>query len=250
MFCLILFSSSYWHNQDFINIFFQGNFLAINSDPDTITRNSGIFWALFSSSGMVGNLFAYYQFQGKGTIDTSTRNILGTVLLCAVTLGTILILFLRSTPWMTKHEKEKGAKHVLKESLKLFLTKDMLLLCFMFYYTGIHLNIWIAVYNTCIGFTHAFGDDRKGLATVSGIFISMGEVIGGTIFVFFGHKAVKRGRSPVLLFGFVLASLAYLLAWINLPDASTLGETLPNQTAIIGNHCLQYLCDIFTTKFM
>ena len=61
----------------------------------------------------------------------------------------------------------------LKDAGKLLITRDMVFLAFTFFFTGLQLNIWSAVYNTCIGFTTNFGDERKGLAVISGIFIGI-----------------------------------------------------------------------------
>merc|ERR1719431_371090 len=41
----------------------QGNFLALNSTATTISRNSGIFWAVFFNSGIIGNVIVYTQFR-------------------------------------------------------------------------------------------------------------------------------------------------------------------------------------------
>jgi hypothetical protein len=43
----------------------------------------------------------------------------------------------------------------LTNSGRLFLTKNLLLLSLSFFYTGLQLSIWSAVYGTCIGFTNA-----------------------------------------------------------------------------------------------
>ena len=56
-----------------IKFLYQGNFLALNSTESTIARNSGIFWAMFASSGIIGNVIVYTQFRGKEFIDTNTR---------------------------------------------------------------------------------------------------------------------------------------------------------------------------------
>ena len=118
----------------------------------------------------------------------------------------------------------------------MLLPQDMLMLSVTFFYTGIQLNIWSAVYGTCIGFTNAFGEDRKALTTISGIFVAIGEVLGGGIFGIFGNLTVKRGRDPIVILGFVISMVAYFLAFLNLPNESPLGETEPWQTAFIGNH--------------
>ena len=41
----------------------QGNLLANNSDPTTITRNSGVFWAMNMSSSFIGNTLAFFLFK-------------------------------------------------------------------------------------------------------------------------------------------------------------------------------------------
>jgi hypothetical protein len=51
----------------------QGVFLAENSTKETMSRNSGIFWAMLQSSLLIGNTFAYYQFQGLDEVDKDTR---------------------------------------------------------------------------------------------------------------------------------------------------------------------------------
>ena len=51
----------------------QGNFLALNSDEDTMTRNSGIFWNMLNFGNFIGNFFIFFQFQGLTDIDSKTR---------------------------------------------------------------------------------------------------------------------------------------------------------------------------------
>lgn len=51
----------------------QGNFLTLNSDSDTVEKNSGIFWAMMQCSLLIGNTFVYFQFQGISQIDKETR---------------------------------------------------------------------------------------------------------------------------------------------------------------------------------
>merc|ERR1719239_594349 len=66
----------------------QGNFLAICSDPETISRNSGIVWAMLQVSGLIGNIFAFFMFNGQEYISSSVRTTVGIVLL-AITLNGI-----------------------------------------------------------------------------------------------------------------------------------------------------------------
>ena len=46
-----------------VSQFSQGNLLANNSDPTTITRNSGVFWAMNMSSSFIGNTLAFFLFK-------------------------------------------------------------------------------------------------------------------------------------------------------------------------------------------
>jgi len=224
----------------------QGNILALNSDKETITRNSGIFWALFASSGFIGNLFVFFGFKGKETIDKDTRDQVGTILICLASAGAFVQLFLMPPPKSddAKENEVKGPWQALKDSGKLFITKDMLLLCFTFFYTGLQLNIWSAVYATCIGFTHGFGDERKGLASISGMFVSFGEVLGGLLFGIFSTQTVRKGRSPIMIFGCITTLVAYAIAFINLPKEAPFGETTVEDLAIIESN--KYLA-IFTS---
>ena len=73
----------------------QGTFLTRNSDSVTITRNSGIFWAILKTSGLIGNLAAFFLFQDQETLQRRTWVLLGAVLTSVSGLGTVLLLLLR-----------------------------------------------------------------------------------------------------------------------------------------------------------
>ena len=73
----------------------QGTFLTRNSDSVTITRNSGIFWAILKTSGLIGNMAAFFLFQDQETLQRRTWVLLGAVLTSVSGLGTVLLLLLR-----------------------------------------------------------------------------------------------------------------------------------------------------------
>ncbi|KAM7296929.1 UNC93-like protein MFSD11 [Ixodes scapularis] len=73
----------------------QGNFLTINSNSTTMSRNSGIFWAMLQCSLIWGNIFVYVQFQGLEHIDKATRTTVFGALTGVGILGMLLILILR-----------------------------------------------------------------------------------------------------------------------------------------------------------
>lgn len=123
----------------------QGNFLARCSTPETISRNSGVFWSLLQCSLFFGNLFVYFQFQDKPKIDHGTRLIVIVALTIVAVAGLCLLLTLRHEKDNSQESEENAttrnsalveAWKALYNALKLFITRDMLLLSFTFFYTG------------------------------------------------------------------------------------------------------------------
>ena len=142
----------------------QGNFLSINSDDNTIARNSGLFWGMLQMSTFIGNTFAYIMFRGSEFITTDTRTIVGAVLLGVTVAGTLAMLLLRPTPWVTSQATESPVE-ALRAAGRFFLTREMLLLSVTFLYTGLQLSFWSAVYPTAVGFTNTFGVNRSEVRT-------------------------------------------------------------------------------------
>ena len=104
----------------------------------------------------------------------------------------------------------------LKKSLKLFVTADMLMLTLYFYYTGMLLSFWSVVYGTSLSRTLKF-DDPKGMVGLSGIFVGVGEILGGAIFGIFGSWTNKVGRWPIAALGLVTIIAAGVLILLNIP---------------------------------
>lgn len=71
----------------------------------------------------------------------------------------------------------------------------------------------------------AFGQSAKQLVGLSGIFIGVGEVVGGVTFGLLGKKTIRYGRDPIVIAGFVVHILAFGLIFMNLPDNAPLGDT-------------------------
>ena len=134
----------------------QGTFLSNNSDARTVTRNFGVFWAMNTSSTFIGNLFAYYQFKDRELIDKSTRMTLGYAFITISGVGICLMYFLRPTPWVKQQKRDKRMVTTFTDTVKLFLTRDMLMFSFTLFYTGLHQALWGGVYTTSIGLTKGF----------------------------------------------------------------------------------------------
>uniref|UniRef100_A0A4X1USB6 UNC93-like protein MFSD11 n=1 Tax=Sus scrofa TaxID=9823 RepID=A0A4X1USB6_PIG len=107
------------------------------------------------------------------------------------------------------------AVDAFKKSLRLCVTKEMLLLSVTTAYTGVEMTFFSGVYGTCIGAINKFGTEEKSLIGLSGIFIGIGEILGGSLFGLLS-KNTRFGRNPVVLLGVLVHFLAFLI-FLNMP---------------------------------
>ncbi|XP_050671054.1 UNC93-like protein MFSD11 isoform X2 [Leptidea sinapis] len=209
----------------------QGNYLTLNSDADTISRNSGIFWAMLQCSLFFGNLFVFIKFQGKTHIDLETRNVVFGALTAVCAVGIVFLLLLRPirrAPAIDDSEmvESAGPMEAFKGALRLFGTRDMIMLSAAFIYTGVELSFFSGVYSPSIGFTLAMGDNVKQLVGLSGVFIGLGEVLGGALFGILGNKTTRWGRDPIVIMGYFIHMTSFFLIFINLPNVAPFGDTM------------------------
>ncbi|XP_068833996.1 UNC93-like protein MFSD11 isoform X2 [Capricornis sumatraensis] len=108
------------------------------------------------------------------------------------------------------------AVDAFKKSLKLCVTKEMLLLSVTTAYTGLELTFFSGVYGTCIGAINKFGTEEKSLIGLSGIFIGIGEILGGSLFGLLS-KNNRFGRNPVVLLGILVHFIGFYLIFLNMP---------------------------------
>ncbi|XP_025219558.1 UNC93-like protein MFSD11 isoform X2 [Theropithecus gelada] len=108
------------------------------------------------------------------------------------------------------------AVDAFKKSFRLCVTKEMLLLSITTAYTGLELTFFSGVYGTCIGAINKFGAEEKSLIGLSGIFIGIGEILGGSLFGLLS-KNNRFGRNPVVLLGILVHFIAFYLIFLNMP---------------------------------
>ncbi|KAM9371262.1 UNC93-like protein MFSD11 isoform 1-T1 [Phaethornis superciliosus] len=212
----------------------QGNCLTVNSDENTIGRNSGVFWALLQSSLFFGNLYIYFAWQGKTHISESDRRTVFIALTVISLVGTVLFFLIRKQEDTKTPGEEDSANEILgdslsaqnkmtravaafKKSIKLSFTKEILLLSVTTAYTGLELTFFSGVYGTCIGAVNRFGSEEKSLIGLSGIFIGIGEILGGGLFGLLS-KSNRFGRNPVVMLGIVVHFIAFYLIFFNMPN--------------------------------
>ncbi|XP_051889289.1 LOW QUALITY PROTEIN: UNC93-like protein MFSD11 [Pristis pectinata] len=219
----------------------QGNCLTINSDENTIGRNSGIFWALLQFSLLFGNLYIYLAWKGEKHISDHDRRTVYIALTVISLVGSVLFILIRkpaSEVQSTENEvSDDEPEATIESAINIFFTKEMLLLSVCIAYTGFELTFFSGVYGTCLGATNRFGDEAKSLIGLNGIFIGVGEIIGGATFGLlnkFLSKYLGIGRNPVVLLGLLSHILAFFLIFLNVPnDAPVVPDAGTNEAAYL-----------------
>lgn len=219
----------------------QGKFLAQNSNLNTMTRNTGIFWALFQSSLIWGNLFVYFKFSGVQEINSSVRTILFISLTVVGCFGVLLMLLFRS-PSKRSNEPKESMKEVFVRSLQLIVTKEMMMLAVLFLYTGLETSFWSSVFITSVGHTKHFGTQAKQLVGFSGLATGLGQILGGLLFGILGNCAPSKrpDKSLVVFIGFLAHITSFFLIFLTFHPLSPLVEVsgfsyfAPNMYIVLG----------------
>nr|KAF6457477.1 major facilitator superfamily domain containing 11 [Rousettus aegyptiacus] len=197
---------------------------------------SGLFYSMYIAVFIQPFPWAFYTasvFIGIAAAESDRRTVF--IALTVISLvGTVLFFLIRKPdPETVLGEDESSddqdldvsepaqnnmtkAIDAFKKSLKLCVTKEMLLLSITTAYTGLELTFFSGVYGTCIGAVNKFGTEEKSLIGLSGIFIGIGEILGGSLFGLLS-KNNRFGRNPVVLLGIVVHFIAFYLIFLNMP---------------------------------
>uniref|UniRef100_A0A673XCR0 Major facilitator superfamily domain containing 11 n=1 Tax=Salmo trutta TaxID=8032 RepID=A0A673XCR0_SALTR len=215
----------------------QGNLLTINSTDATIGRNSGIFWALLQFSLFFGNMYIYFAWHGHVHISDKDRQTVFISLTVISLVGSFLFFLIQkpepeATPSeasesLLQTESTESASIVVatpglgSQALDAFSESEFIG-CFLLQSVmsatkaqSLELTFYSGVYGTCIGAMTQFGDDAKSLIGLSGIFIGLGEILGGGVFGML-NKCNRFGRNPVVLLGLITHFMAFYLIFLNI----------------------------------
>nr|XP_046161484.1 UNC93-like protein MFSD11 isoform X3 [Oncorhynchus gorbuscha] len=195
----------------------QGHFLVENSDASTINRNTGMFWALLQCSMLFGNLYIYFDWNGKMEISDRSRKTIFIGLLVTSVLGTLSFLALRKTlpPEEEMLNEEEGQP--LLSSRMMYKQRANSAVQDAKSEFSLELSFYSGVYGTCIGATTEFGAAAKGLIGISGIVLGIGEIVGGGVFGLL-CKNNRFRRTSVVFLGMVVHFVAFYLIYLNIPD--------------------------------
>ncbi|CCD63655.1 UNC93-like protein MFSD11 [Caenorhabditis elegans] len=203
----------------------QFDYLAQNSQPHTLDRNSSNLWGLSQTSLIFGGayLLILYRFQTGNEFEMPLiRLVVGSFFIC--TLVSIAIgLFLPQPAFKVEKYKIAYFKH-LSEIVKISFDRNLMLLFFMFLYTGLELSFFSAVFPTMVSFTKSLGNTRD-LNAISSIFVGIGNVSGCFALSVLGSRVREFGRKKMVLLGSILHMTCFLLTFLMFPDESPLKPT-------------------------
>ncbi|XP_062362050.1 UNC93-like protein MFSD11 isoform X2 [Cinclus cinclus] len=198
---------------------------------------SGVFYSLYIAVFIQPATWAFYTASvliGIAAAESDRRTVF--IALTVISLvGTVLFFLIRKQEdtkapgdddstneqviCLPRSARNKMMRAVaaFKKSITLSFTKEMLLLSVTTAYTGLVLTFFSGVYGTCIGAVNRFGSEEKSLIGLSGIFIGVGEILGGGIFGLLSKKN-RSGRNPVVMLGILVHFIAFYLIFFNMPN--------------------------------
>jgi hypothetical protein len=107
---------------------------------------------------------------------------------------------------VSEPEETQGAMKTISTSItaafKLLVTKKMLLIAPLFMYSGFELSYFSGVHPTTVGNSKNMADSSSAVG-MAGLFVGIGEVLGGGIFVF-GAKMMENISRTKILMGFAI----------------------------------------------
>ena len=217
----------------------QGKYLIDNSDASKISRNTAIFWSIFTISLFGGNLFVYCMLTGISG-DASSRQQLFTTLTILTLIASAMLIVLenpKSEMNVSKNinsafeeEKLNGnevksqeqplqlAMQAMKNAFSLLITPQMMFLSIIFTYCGLMLTFYSGVYSSSIGFVVKMGESREKLVSLSGVFIGIGECVGAFLLGTVVPKMQILPGRKIINFGFLLHTVAFISIVVNMPN--------------------------------
>ncbi|GAV02387.1 hypothetical protein RvY_12960 [Ramazzottius varieornatus] len=236
----------------------EGSFLSLNSDKETIGRHSTIFWALYQTSLLWGNLFFFYEMHGQDTIADETRYWIFGSLMVLAAAGVLVILTLKYplpkellNPRATIQSdgNQTGVKsrtflQSIGSSFRLLRTRPIWMMMSTFMYIALEQTFWSNVYQSSLGYTKQFGPGvSESLVGLSGVCVGCGEILGSFVYGLVDKRFPRLGRDPVVVSGYLLHMIAFFLVFVNIPNDAPLGDTF-SEAIIHPNYSLALLCSV------
>ncbi|XP_055332883.1 UNC93-like protein MFSD11 isoform X2 [Paramacrobiotus metropolitanus] len=226
----------------------QGHFITVNSTNKRVSRNTGIFLALYQSSLVLSNLFYFFMLNGDEVISPAKRIQIFSILTAAATIG-VIVLTLLVHPWLEKIPRPPAEVSVDKQEavqaqpshrtpgeafyamLQAMRRKDIMILIPVFFYLGIEGSFW-SIYATALGYTERFGSLQQALVGLTSVFAGAGEIIAGTLVGLLGKWMHYNGKDGILVIGMLVHIVMAYMTFLNTPMIAS--TTVTSDKAFVG----------------
>ena len=226
----------------------QGAYMVAWSRVDTVTRNSGVTWALLQCCLLFGGLFFFGTLISSSLV--SSFRLLYLVFSCLCAAGVIFLALLPRAPSVNEISDDDEANLVGNESIerarnthfsslsnlwtwkdefrntmRLFATRRMLLLSVVFLFSGFELTFFSSVYSTCLISFEALKDEQGIIIAYNAFLLGVGQILGGLLFGVFSRRKFLSGRNSVIVIATISHLTAFFLIFLNIPMKAPLHKT-------------------------
>lgn len=178
----------------------HGDFLTRNAE-DEMGFYSGIFFGIFQTSTIWGNIIAAALFKAK-----MENWVVFLTLFCVGIVGILLLFLLRRTPPIRKEEESIGFLLSIRNTFLILFDKKMLLLFFFFIYNGFSISVFTAKIPEIIG---SYAKDLTGWAMIAfGIAELVGSFVIGKLTDIVGIRIMVIAT---FIFHFVAIAMTFLM---------------------------------------
>uniref|UniRef100_A0A1I7XGB1 UNC93-like protein MFSD11 n=1 Tax=Heterorhabditis bacteriophora TaxID=37862 RepID=A0A1I7XGB1_HETBA len=221
----------------------------VNCNEHTTRRNSALLWGLAEGSLAGGGLFLFFVFNQTNTSDNitdGTVHLMYTVFTALSLMAAVIFAFLRTPPKLSAKPQNKILYgELMTSTFRLMFTKKMIMLSFVFAYTGIEQSFWTGIYPTCISFTKRLGSNTNSLVALNSIATGVGQVTAGLLFGILGNRTRKIGRDSIVLFGTTIHLAVFAAIYINFPIEASLKKTDAIGGLMEPNVAVALICGCF-----
>ncbi|KAK0397679.1 hypothetical protein QR680_002216 [Steinernema hermaphroditum] len=249
----------------------NGAYLTAYARPDTNARNIGIMWAMLQSSLIVGSLFMFVILHHGAIVESFHALYTVFSVVCATGLGVLFFLpqveigpidsqvlreerehfddqdiepyraddanTIRVRQDSSSGLSDDGAIGFWADFIRTFSLmkkRKMIFLASVFIFSGLELTFFSGVYTGCLAATKALVGESSGrIVAFCVLFIGCGQIMGGLLFGICSHRFVQGKRFPVILLGFIVHLVAFVLIVLNIPMEAPVHPT--SGTAWIAN---------------
>ncbi|BES88677.1 UNC93-like protein MFSD11-like [Nesidiocoris tenuis] len=219
----------------------QGNYVVRNSEPEKHRTHVSLFWAVFTISTILGNVYAAVAFVGKERLDAGTRWNLLTVMIGFGVVSVLAFATLRPPVRKTPVDKaDETAYEAFKKTLAIYMSREFLTLLITFCFIGFQQSFGWGVHSSCVGFTRGFGSFSTELAPITSVAYGIGGTLGGGVHAVAPYLQLNWTRRYAFGMGYILQLFGLLGIFLNLPNSSVFGYT--DESPFLGTPIVWLAC--------